>query len=101
MFNNDMQEIQKIKGIWFSENKDLLPISATILDSMHKSLRILRLGKLTKIEGKCSEIFESLIFFEGAVPGLPFGVKELMDLKYLCYQPKDLKLLEASLIYQI
>jgi hypothetical protein len=67
---------------------------------MHKSLRILRLGKLTKIEGKCSEIFESLIFF-GAVPGIPFGVKELMDLKYLCYQPKDLKLLEASLIYQI
>ena len=89
-----MQDLQNIKGIWLSEDRDLFPLPATVLDSMHRSLRILKLGNLTKIEGKCSKVFENLIFFQDDVRYLPFDTREL---KYLSYQPKDLKLLEASL----
>eukprot|EP00253_Pinus_taeda_P035069 PITA_35069 len=56
-----------IKGIWLSGNKDVLQISATTLNSMCKSLRVIQPGNLTEVEGKCSKIFEELVFFEAKV----------------------------------
>lgn len=91
-----MQDIQNIKGLWLSGNKDHLHISLEKLDLMCKSFRILHLGNLIEVEGTCKRL-ENLIFSQGAVPCLPFDVMEIKDLKYLSYQPKDLKLFEASL----
>lgn len=88
------KDIQNIKGLWLSGNKDRLSLSSEKLDLMCRSLRILRLGNLIHVEGTCKRPLEKLIFFQGAVPRLPFDVKEVTDLKYLSYQPKDLKLSE-------
>jgi len=69
---------------------------------MHNSLRVLQLGKLTKVEGKCSETFKELVFFEAKVPQRPFhdvflqrlfhDVSKLKQLKYLSYEPNAFKL---------
>lgn len=91
------KNIQNIKGLWLSENKDLLSISAEKLKLM-KSLRILHLGDLIKVDGDREtfnkSILKHLIFFQGAVPFLPFVRKEANGLKYLSYQPRVWELLE-------
>jgi hypothetical protein len=93
-----MQEIPEIKGIWLSENnKDLLDISASKLDLMHSSLRVLSLGNFIKVQDKCNKTFEKLLFFQAAIPYLPFDVSKSKGLKYLKYEPKELNFHEASL----
>jgi len=92
-----MQGAKGIKGIWLSDNKDALEISATTLDLMSKSLRVLQLGILTKVEGECRKIFNELVFFEAKITELPFrDVSKLEQLRYLSYVPNDLKLSKAS-----
>ena len=93
-----MQEIPEIKGIWLSENnKDLLYISASKLDSMCSSLRVLALGNFIKVQDKCNQTFKKLVFLQAAVPHLPFDVSQSKGLKYLKYEPMDLNFHEASL----
>ena len=82
--------------IWLSDNKDTLDISASKLDVMHNSLRVLRLRNSIKLKGKCTETFEKLVFFEAADTELPFDVSELKKLRYLSYEPNDLRLSKAS-----
>lgn len=74
-----------IKGIWVeSENTDLFPILDTKLNSMYKSLRVLKLGNST-----------------GAVPRhLPSELKMCEELKYLSYQPTgESEMLPRNLTY--
>jgi hypothetical protein len=94
----DKKEIPEIKGIWLSENnKDLLDISASKLDLMYSSLRVLSMGNFIKVRDKCNKTFEKLIFLQAAIPNLPFDVSKSKGLKYLKYEPKDLNFHEASL----
>jgi hypothetical protein len=64
---------------------------------MCKSLRVIDLGTLTKVEGQCNKIFENLVFFQGGITQLPFDVSKIKKLKYLKYEPDDLTLPKASL----
>lgn len=84
--------LNRLKG----DNKDALEISAATLDLMHKSLRVLQLGNLTKVEGNCIKKIEKLIFFKAKITGLPFDVSKSKQLGYLNYEPSDLKLSKAS-----
>jgi hypothetical protein len=93
-----MQEIPEIKGIWLSENnKALLDISTSKLDLMHSSVRVLRLENFIKVQDKCNKTFENLLFFQAAIPYLPFDVSKSKGLKYLKYEPNELNFHEASL----
>lgn len=83
------KDMHGIKGLWFKVNKDPLDIPATKLDSVYDSLRILALGNFTKVNKRCTEKFEKLLFFQGEVPDLPFDVSHLKELRYLDFQPQD------------
>lgn len=85
-------EEKDIKGIWFGENKDPCTILASKLESMCKSLRVVDLGNLTKVEGQCNKIFENLIYFQGGITQLPFDVSKIKNLRYLKFEPQDLAL---------
>lgn len=59
----DNDQLQKIKGIWSSDDSNLLYVPASKLDSMHRSLRVVILAESTKVAGKCTEIFKELVIF--------------------------------------
>lgn len=70
------KDISGIQGLWFANNYgNPLEMPGTKLDSMSNSLRILRLGDL-KVEDKCANRFEKLMFFQGRVAGLPFSISQ-------------------------
>lgn len=87
-----VKDMHGIKGLWFKENKDLLDMPATKLNSISDSLRILALGEFTRVKEKCIEKFEKLLFFQGEISDLPFHVSHLKELRYLNFQPQNLDL---------
>lgn len=77
------KDISGIKGLWFGGDGNPLEMPATKLDSMSNSLRILRFGNL-KVKGKCEKIFEKLMFFQGKVACLQFGISQMTsNLKHM------------------
>lgn len=71
-----------------------MTIPAKKLDLMSGSLRVLALGPLTFVEGKCTRVFEKLVLFSANVSRLPFDLSKLKgfkELRHLCYNPEDLR----------
>eukprot|EP01018_Ginkgo_biloba_P001070 Gb_13429 [translate_table: standard] len=82
----DNKDIHEIKGIWLKYDKSAEPfhIPAAQLDSMHNSLRILALGDMIVVDGKCSKKFEQLILFDASDgSSIPFGICTLKELRFL------------------
>eukprot|EP01018_Ginkgo_biloba_P001072 Gb_13428 [translate_table: standard] len=94
----DNKDIQGIKGIWLQDNMpEPFHIPAAQLDSMHNSLRILALGGMTFVDGKCTKKFEQVIYFQaGFVPNIPFDITTLKELRFLKYIHEENKNLNLS-----
>lgn len=61
---------------------------------MSGSLRVLKLGPLTDVEGKCEKKFNELVFFSATISHPPFDVskfRKFNKLAHLCYHPEDLQ----------
>eukprot|EP01018_Ginkgo_biloba_P024194 Gb_34084 [translate_table: standard] len=81
----DNKDIHGIKGIWLKRwTREPFRVSAALLDSMHNSLRILSLGDMTIVDGKCSKKFEQLIYFDASDgSNIPFDISKLKKLRFL------------------
>ena len=90
---NGMQGTEGIKGIWLSGNAH---ISSSTLDTMYSSLRVLQLGDVKNVSGKCTEKFEKLVYFKAEITELPFDVSISEQLRYLCYESGKLHLLPKA-----
>jgi hypothetical protein len=89
-----MQDLQNITCISFNENKDPCTISASKLESMYKSLKILVLGNLIKVDGQCKNVFEKLVCFQGGISHILFHMSK--ELRYFKYEPEEFPIPEAS-----
>ena len=89
---NGMQGTEGIKGIWLSGYMRNAHISSSTLDTMYSSLRVLQLGDVKNVSGKCTEKFEKLVFFKAEITELPFDVSKSEQLTYFCYKSGKLRL---------
>ncbi|XP_057866895.2 disease resistance protein RUN1 isoform X2 [Cryptomeria japonica] len=60
----DKQKLGQVKGICLSDNEEKIQIAAEDLDLMSESLRVLCLGKSSRVEGRCKASFQNLRFLQ-------------------------------------
>ncbi|GLJ37096.1 hypothetical protein SUGI_0751840 [Cryptomeria japonica] len=78
------EDLARTKGVWQKYNINPFNVSAEVLDTMSRSLRVFAMGNNTIVSGQCSKRFDELRFLQaGKVPNLAIDMLKLKNLRFM------------------
>ncbi|XP_057835925.2 disease resistance protein RPV1 [Cryptomeria japonica] len=86
-------DLAQTKGVWLKYNRKPFHVSAELLDTMSRSLRVLGMDSNTIVSGQCGKRFDELRFLQAwKVPNLAIDMLKLKNLRFMdcCFQENEI-----------